>query len=93
MRHEVSAPRVAESAQAQVPHDLHVVVLQEFFKLVDLIIAARPHVFGHQVVDPHNQHIFVVGAIEDSDIAVFGNGLMYAPEVFVRRLLRGGLFE
>ena len=69
------------------------IVVQQFLELVDLIVALRPDVFGHQIVDAHDEHVFVVRAVEDSDVAVFGNGLVNAPEKIVRHFLRGRLLE
>jgi len=34
-------------------------------------------------VDAHDQYFFVVGAIENADLAAFRNALMRSPEVIV----------
>ncbi len=54
---------------------------------VDVIEAFRPDFLWHQVVDSHHQHVFVVGAIEDSDGARFGCGPVAPPQKVVSSLL------
>src|ERR1019366_1944495 len=72
---------------------LHVVFAQRLFKLVDLVVTPRPDILGNEVVDAYDENIFVMRAVENPDIAVLGNGLVYAPEKIVRGFLGRWRFE
>src|SRR4029453_2162092 len=50
------------------------------FKIVDLIVPFRPHLFRRQTVNPYYQYIFVVGTIENRHRAFTWHMWMYAPE-------------
>ena len=66
--------------------DLRVVVVQEFLKGIDMVVAARPDFLRHEVVNAHDEHVFVVRAIEDGHLAPFGNDLVAAPQEIMRGL-------
>ena len=63
------------------------------FEVVDLLVALGPHCLRHQIVHAHNQHVFVVRAIEDGDFAPFGYLRFDAPQKVVRQFFLGWLFE
>ena len=44
-------------------------------------------------MDAHDKHIFIVGAIEDADIAIFGDRFVNAPEKVMREVFLRWLFE
>ena len=45
------------------------------------------------LVDAHDEHVFVMRAVEDADLAAARRGLMNAPEKIVRKFLRGRRLE
>ena len=61
--------------------------------MIDLIVALRPDRLGHQVMDAHHQHIFIVRAIENAHFAALRHHFVNAPQVIVRRFFRRGSFE
>src|SRR5271170_2087427 len=73
--------------------DERVVGPQLPLEIVDQIIALRPNLFGHDLVHPRNQHVFIMGAVENYHLAVSGSLTMNAPEEIVSQLLRGRLLE
>lgn len=54
------------------------------------MVALLPDLFGHQVLDPYYQHVLVVRAIEDDQLALAGHLLMHAPEIIAGQLVLGG---
>ena len=42
---------------------------------------------------PHNEHLFVVTPVEDSDLAAIRHALQAAPQIIVIELVRRGRFE
>ena len=66
---------------------------QDLLKGVDLVVALRPDRFGDQVVDPHDQNILVLRAVEDADLALARGFLMDPPEEIVRQLVFAGRLE
>ena len=38
--------------------------------MVDVAVAPPPHLLRHELVDPHDQHVLVVRAVEDPDVPV-----------------------
>ncbi len=60
---------------------------------VDQVVAALDHVERSPVVDPHDQHVFVMRAVEDADEACFGQSSADPPEEAVPLLLGSGLLE
>ena len=63
------------------------------FEVVDLRVAFRPDRLRHQVVHAHDQNIFVMGAIEDRDLAPLWHLRLNTPQKIVRQFLLGGFFE
>ena len=59
--------------------NLHVIFIQHALEMIDLIVAPRPHIFRRQIVDAHYQHVLVMGAVENPNIADRRNGLVNAP--------------
>ncbi len=62
-------------------------------KGVDTVIAILPHLLGRQFVDPHDQHVLVIGAIKDPDQSLSGGDLMSAPEKIMSQFLVRGHFK
>ena len=49
---------------------------------------------GEQVrMHPDDEHLFIVGPVEDADPAPAGQGALVTPEEVVVKLFRGGLLE
>src|SRR5579863_3498445 len=63
------------------------------FEVIDLRVALRPYCLGNEIVYAHNQHIFVVRAIEDCDFAPFRHLRFDAPQKIVGQFFLGWLFE
>ena len=61
--------------------------------LVDVSIASAPGRPGHQVVDPHHEHVLVVAPVEDRDMAGGRRPEVDAPQVVVRALAVTGDLE
>src|SRR3984885_13627980 len=88
-----------------VQHDLdnaNAAVGQVPFPVVDLPVAPLPDFFpgaghpfrGQQLrMHPDDEHLLVVGAVEDADPAPPGQSALVPPEEIVVQLLGGGLFE
>ncbi len=75
----------------------HPISSQVLFERVDVLVALFPDMlrdlFVGQLlrsqqggVDAHDQYFFVVGAIENADLAAFRNALMRSPKVIVVQL-------
>ena len=60
---------------------------------VDLPVASTPGCRRHQVVDPCDQDVLVVRAVEDTDLARWRQDLADAPEEGVLQLLPGRCLE
>jgi len=73
------------------------VFMHILFKIAQLAIAVLPDVLAehrlwqvlavHQVMDLDDKDFFIIGAIENGDIAAFGQMLMAAPEIVMVQLL------
>jgi len=86
-------------------HDLGAVAVQVLLEVADRLESLRPdglvvdEVIGQSVtvqdlwVHASDQHVFVVGAVEDADPSAFGQAAGGAPEEVVLELLGGGLLE
>ena len=57
------------------------------FPIVDLVVAGAPGLLGHQVVHAHHQHVFVMRAVEDCDLAHPRGLLVAPPQKVVREFL------
>src|SRR6202042_1826714 len=84
--------------------DPDAVVGQVAFPVVDLPVAARPDVAGAALrrqflavedlpVHPGDEHLLVVGTVEDADLAARGQGPGVPPQVVVPEFNRGWLLE
>src|SRR5580698_1089418 len=61
--------------------DARVVLMpQQLFEFVDGAVALRPDALRDEVVHAHHQHVFVVRAVEDGDLAAVGGMRMNSPE-------------
>ena len=85
-------------------HELEALVRQVALPVVDLAEAALPDARALELrrdllagqdlrVDPDDQDLLVVGAIEDADVAAFGQLLRVAPQVVVVEVLGRGDLE
>jgi hypothetical protein len=68
-----------------------VVVDQTLLESVDPIVTNGPDVCRCEIVDPHNQHVLVVRAIEDDYFPSCGHSWVYPPQEVVCQLFGGGL--
>ena len=62
-------------------------------ELVDLVVAALDRRRLGELVDPHDQDVLVVGAVEDADVARLRQGVADPPQEAVLALLVGGRLE
>ena len=53
----------------------------------------RRHLFGHQILDPHDQDVFVVRSIEDRDHSFSGSTLVDPPEEVMGLFFLAGHLE
>src|SRR4051794_2088999 len=83
---------VARDVQEQL-HDARAGVVDERLEVVDVPVAAAPDRLRDELVDARDQHVLVMGAIEDADVAMRGRGGVDAPQEVVGELLRGRLLE
>src|SRR6185437_1123360 len=85
-------------------HDTDAVVGQVALPVVDLPIASAPYIsvlgsVGKLLaledlgMDPHHQHLLVVRAVEDPDLAASGQATRVTPQEVVVELLRRGSLE
>ncbi len=68
-------------------HDGGAVLGEGALELVDLVEPLGPHTLGHEVVDPDDQDILVVRAVEDPDLALARDRLVHPPQVVVGQLV------
>src|SRR5215218_7581138 len=68
-------------------------VVQQPLEVVDVPVATAPDGLGGEFVDADHEHVLVVGAVEDADLAVARRVRMDAPQEVVRELERRGLLE
>ncbi len=66
---------------------------QQFLERIDLIVTPSPDLRRYEFVDPDHQHVFVVAAIEDADLAPRRGVGVDAPEVVVGQLQMARLLE
>ncbi len=62
-------------------------------ELVDVPVAAPPLHLGHQIKHAHNQHVFVMRAVENADLACSRRMAVYSPQVVVTEFAGRGLRE
>src|SRR3989441_7969833 len=58
----------------------HVMLSQQALKVVNGGVAATPDLLWHQVMHAHDQHILIVGAIENTDDPSAWSDPMHPPE-------------
>src|ERR1700691_1824115 len=99
------APPGIVQAPLETPQLLFLADVQEEFEnvgvvrdqppleVVDLPVALGPDFFRNQIVDAHDEHIFVMGAVENHHLAALGNLLFDPPQKIVREFLRRRLLE
>src|SRR5215467_9333863 len=84
--------------------DDHAIASEIALESIDVLVALLPDMFGDAAVGEflraqkrgmhaHDEHFFVVGAVEDADFAALGNVLMVAPEVIVVQLFIAWRFK
>src|ERR1700680_2783775 len=64
----------------------HVMLGQQVLKVVNGGVPSPPHLFWHQVMHTHHQHILIMGTIENADHASAWNDPMDPPEEITRLL-------
>ena len=62
-------------------------------EFVDLRVAFSPDLFRNQLMHAHHQHIFVVAAIEDHDLAICRSLRVNSPQIVMIELQLGRLLE
>src|SRR5439155_8501019 len=62
----------------------HIILGQQALKVVNGCVSSPPHLFWHQVMHTHDQHVLIVGAIENADHASAWNDPMDPPEEITR---------
>ena len=68
---------------------------QHLFPGTNVLVALAPDLGRHEIVDAYDQHVLVVAAVEDDDLAVAGRLFVDTPEIVVgqffgRRFLEAG---
>ena len=74
-------------------HDLRASNGQLVLEVVDHAVAPAPHRLRHEVVDAHDEHVLVVGTVEDADHAAGWDLSMDTPEKVVAGFEGGGHLE
>src|SRR5439155_24062879 len=59
--------------------DRDIVLTQHSFEVVDLIISLRLNRLRHKLMDSDDQHILIVGAVENTHLTSGGNHLVNSP--------------
>src|SRR6266480_7794676 len=57
-----------------------VILSQQALEVVNSGVSSPPHLFGHQVMHTHDQHVFIMGAIENAKDTSARSGPMHTPE-------------
>src|SRR6266705_4297470 len=68
----------------------HVMLSQQALKVVNGGVAATPGFLWHQVMHAHDQHILIVGAIENTDDPSTWSDSMHPPEEVMVQFPRCG---
>src|SRR5215213_3927557 len=63
--------------------DAYAVVREVAFEVVDLVVALPPDLVGHEVFYPHDEHVLVVGSVEDTDPTPRRRALVIPPQKIV----------
>src|ERR1700730_3632557 len=71
----------------------HVMLSQQALKVVDGLVAATPGFLWHQVMHAHNQHVLIVGAIENANDTSAWSDPMHTPEEVMVQFPRGRNFK
>jgi hypothetical protein len=89
---EAASLLVAGDVEEELEDD-DVVIDEEVLELVDVVEALADDFGGNQLMDAGDEHILVVGAVEDADHSTGGNRGVTAPEEVVTGFERSGNFE
>ena len=73
--------------------DRRALVGEHALELADVPVAPAPHGRGLELVHPHGDHVLVVGAVPDADLAARGTPRVHPPQVVVREVGRARLRE
>ena len=68
-------------------------LMNERLECVDLLEPLSHHVIRYPPMDVGNQHVLVIRAVEDADLALGRRFLMHAPEEIMPQFLQRGSFE
>src|SRR6059058_2820761 len=77
---QATLPRIIEMILQIELQNNHVILSQQALKVVNGGVAATPGFLWHQVMHAHNQHVLVVGAIENAHDTSAWSDPMYTPE-------------
>jgi hypothetical protein len=66
---------------------------EQFLEVVDLLIAGPPDAPRRQLVNPPNQNVLIVGAVEDRHFSFGGRVRMHTPEEIMGEFGCRGLLE
>ena len=66
---------------------------EELFPFVDEVVARLPHLFWRELVHAYDEHVFVMRAIEDRNVAALRRMRMDAPQKVVRLFFGSRLLE
>lgn len=73
--------------------DRRALVGQHLLKIGNMAVALAPDALRLELVDPDGEHILIVAAVKDHDLAIARGALVHAPEVVVGDFTAGWLFE
>src|SRR6266581_5394311 len=71
----------------------HVILSQQTLKVVNGCVATTPGYLWHQVMHTHDQHVLVVGAIENANDTSAWSDPMHTPEEVMVLFPRGRDFK
>ena len=72
---------------------LDTVICQDLLEGVNLTVPVGPNLRRNDVVDPHDQHVFVVRAVEDPYITTPRHGFVNAPQKVMIQLVSRRFLE
>lgn len=73
--------------------DGDVVFRKNFFKCIDLVVTARPDVLVDQIMDSHDENVFVMRTVEDTNVASGRDCSVDAPKIIVSQFTVAGSLE